>query len=128
MATTVRTIATIDNSPLFDITKSVTTNTRQSFNAAVADGTTALPVLGIAFPLDDLLSVLITTDQAITLHTNATDGSGGQTLAIAAGATVSWQPGGIVVNPFTVAVTALYVTNASGFVANVKIVFDVDSD
>lgn len=128
MATTVRTIAIIDNSPLFDTTKSITTNTRQAYNAAVPDATTALQILGIAFPLDDLLSVLITTDQAITLHTNAADGSGGQTIAIAANTSLSWQPGAVVVNPFTVAVTALYITNASGFVANVKIVFDVDSD
>lgn len=128
MATTVRTIVIVDNSPLFDTTKSITTNTRQSYSAAVPDGTTALQILGIAFPLDDLLNVSLTTDQAITLHTNAADGSGGQTIAIAANTTLTWQPGGVVLNPFTAAVTALYITNASGSVANVKIVFDVDSD
>ena len=59
-------------------------------------------------------------EMAVTLFTNANDGSGGDTLAIPAGLTV-WNTNDIGANPFAYDVTKLFVHNASATTA-VKVV------
>lgn len=116
-----------DGVTLFNKTRVASDNTRFLFNASVATGITSL-LFQVAFALDDLISCAITTDQAITLDTNAVDGTGGQVIALGAGDIIAWVSGGAQANPFTTAVTKIYITNASGFPANVQMSFIVASE
>ena len=71
--------------------------------------------IDLAFAYAKLKSFAIYASGAVTLFTNANNGSGGDTLAIPAGLTV-WNTNDIAANPFAHDVTKLFVHNASGTV------------
>jgi hypothetical protein len=120
---------TNDGTQLFSSSKTVTDNSRTLFNptGGVPTGTSNL-LFNVAFGLDDLTAVEISTDQPVTLDTNSTTGAGGQVISLAAGDVITWVSGSALANPFTVAVTALYINNASGLPANLKMSFLINSE
>lgn len=73
----------------------------------------------IAFNHTNLQAIYIKSDVAVTLETNATNATGGNTITIAAGKPFIWYSGCGLTNPFTSAVTTTYWTNATGGAANI---------
>ncbi len=97
------------------------------FSQSVPDGTVNLPFL-VNFATDDLISAMISSDQALTLKVNSTSAPT-PTIAVAAGAPIEWSNVDIAANPFTTSpVTVIYINNASGFAAALEMAFAVDSD
>jgi hypothetical protein len=86
---------------------------------AIADGSTDLQV-ACAFALTGLQAFLLVSDQALTVKTN-NSGAPQETLAIAAGKPLIYLPGTGAPALFAGAVTALFVTNASGATAALKV-------
>lgn len=75
----------------------------------------------VAFPIGArLISYMISCDQAVTLRTNANDGTGGNVIAV--GQNVMIMRGNLDIQAalFTIAVARLFVQNASGVTANFK--------
>mgnify|MGYP000467283063 CR=1 FL=1 len=66
-------------------------------------------------------SCIIFSDRAITLETNATDATGGNTLALAAGIPYVWNTSSYDTFKLTLDVTKFYITNASGATATLYI-------
>ncbi len=96
-------------------TGSISIGVDESIVTATTDG-----LLNIAFDKDDVKSIYILSDQAITIETN--DGvSPGNTINLVANQPLVWQTGDYYTNKFTVDVTAFYITNTSGSTASLKI-------
>jgi hypothetical protein len=118
---------TTDAGTIVSVNQTFTANTEYSYDAALATGTVNLPFL-INFAADDLISCIISSDQALTLNVNSTSVPT-PAIAVAAGAPIVWNNLSVFTNPFTTSpVTAIYINNASGATANVKLYFLVDSD
>lgn len=83
----------------------------------------------VAIDVSKLAALGFYSDQAVTIHTNAVNGAGGNTLSIGAGELLAWRsndPAGAAC-PLTLDVTKLYITNASAVVdAKVKLRWLVD--
>ena len=88
-------------------------------NISVAIGTDQQE--GIAFNHTNLRLIYIKSDVTVTLETNATDATGGNTLTITAGKPFVWYQGCGLTNPFTSAVSTTYWTNAGASAASVYI-------
>ncbi len=88
-------------------------------NISVAIGTDQQE--NIAFNHTNLRLIYIKSDVTVTLETNATDATGGNTVTITAGKPFIWYQGCGLTNPFTSAVTTTYWTNAGAAAANVYI-------
>ncbi len=73
----------------------------------------------IAFNHTNLRGIWISSDVTVTLETNATNGSGGNTITVTAGVPFVWYYQSGVANPFTNAVTTTYWTNATATAANI---------
>lgn len=114
--------------PGASISKSVTrtANNNNSFTEAIADAGTDVFV-NATVDVSALQSVVITSDQQITLETN--DGTTPQeTIVLKANEPLVWMKSGNQLAgadypaiPFSADVTAMYFTNASGSTANVRI-------
>jgi hypothetical protein len=79
---------------------------------------------GWTYTRANLKSLSITSDQAVTLYTNAASGSSPtDTIAIAAGQVLIWtQATDLVARcPFSADVTNVFITNAGGTAANIFI-------
>lgn len=63
----------------------------------------------------------IVSDAAVTVETNATDATGGNTLTLVANQPYFWHTGSYDTFKLTADVTIAYITNASGSTANLKI-------
>lgn len=83
-----------------------------AISETIADSSTNL-LVNIAFTYADIKSVVILSDQVLTIKTNSTSAPD-DTLVLAAGIPVEWQDDSIHANPFSADVTKIYVTNASG--------------
>ncbi len=88
-------------------------------NISVAIGTDQQE--GIAFNHTNLRLIYIKSDVTVTLETNATDATGGNTITITAGKPFVWYQGCGLTNPFTSAVSTTYWTNAGASAASVYI-------
>lgn len=86
---------------------------------SIADGQTD-KLLNIAFTYADLQSFYLLSDQDVTVETNS-GSAADDTLTVAANVPYEWQADSPHANPFTADVAALYVTNASGSTATIKI-------
>jgi len=78
----------------------------------------------IAWTKSKLKALGISSDQAVTIYTNSPSGGTPQdTIAIAAGQNLVWTSAtdGSAKCPFSNDVTTIYITNAAGSPANVKI-------
>jgi len=92
---------------------------------AIADETTDGEVAYVV-DVSQLVAVFILSDQALTIETN--DGAAPQeTISLAAGVPLMWHDGLADAGcPFSDDITALFVTNASGAIANLSIMTLVD--
>lgn len=88
-------------------------------NISVAIGTDQQE--NIAFNHTNLQLIYIKSDVTVTLETNATDATGGNTIVITAGKPFIWYSGCGLTNPFTSAVTTTYWTNAGASAATVYV-------
>lgn len=98
----------------------------ESRTIPVPDSTTDKEV-NLAIDVSQLQSIWISSDQVVTLETNAIDATGGNTIVLVAGKPYDWQSDSYFVNLLTLDVTVLYITNASGSAATVRIEFVHDA-
>jgi hypothetical protein len=101
-------------------TVTIEADSERNTNVTVPNATTDLRV-NIAIDVSELKLLYIHSDQAVTIETNAVDATGGNTLTIAANKPLVWFVGCGMTNPLTADVTDMYITNAGGTSANVKI-------
>jgi hypothetical protein len=87
-------------------------------NIALAGSTTDQQE-NIAFNHTNLRGIYIKSDVTVTLETNATDATGGNTITVTAGKPFIWYLACGLTNPFTSAVTTTYWTNATGGAATI---------
>jgi hypothetical protein len=107
------------------ITESISVDSEVNLDMQVASATTD-GLHALALDVSQMKSMYLYSDRAVTLETN--DGTTpGATVALAAGVPRIWSSTSGETNPFGATdVTALYVTNASGAAANIKIRIGVD--
>lgn len=104
-----------------EITKDeiVSAGSEQNIDESIPDSSTDL-LVNWTCDYSALKGLFIVSDQDIVLETN--DGSSpDNTISLTANVPLLWTAEGYLTNPFTADVTALYVTNASGSAANLKI-------
>ena len=94
-------------------------NGRQSISETIADSTTD-GLVAFALDVSECASFFILADQALTVKTNSS-GSPADTLTLSAGVPYLWHTGAIDSFQLGTDVTALYVTNASGEDATLRI-------
>lgn len=85
----------------------------------IPDATTNKEV-DVAFALAKLKAIYLYASQDVTVKTNST-GSPDDTISLVAEKPLVWYTGGSFANPFTADVTKLYITNASGSDATVRL-------
>jgi hypothetical protein len=83
-----------------------------SIQETIAVGTDTL--VNIAVDVSAVKLCFIWSDRAITIETNATDASGGNTLTLVANVPYVWTTDSYNTFKLTADVTKMYVTNASG--------------
>ena len=104
---------------LIEQTKVITADGEDNRDPVIPDSTTD-QLVNMTIDISQLKSIYISTDNTVTLETNnATTPI--DTLTITPDQPVDWQVGDVHSNPFSADVTAIYLTNNSGSVANVKI-------
>lgn len=104
-----------------DVSVTATGTGRVGISETIADSTTN-QLLAIAFPVDNLKSVVMYSDVAVTLSINAaSNNTPDQTINLQAAKPLTWYTGGYFTIPLDQAVTSMYVTNASGSVSNLEI-------
>jgi hypothetical protein len=104
-------------------TESVTGDAENNYSAAWATGTVD-GAIHLAFTQANIKSLCITSDQAVTLDTNAIhSGSPQDTISVAAGQVIIWSLATDLIGkcPFSGNVTEIYLQNSSGQTANVNI-------
>lgn len=100
--------------------------TIQITDLSVANGATDTQIALGGVDVSQVVSVWMHSTKAITIETNATDATGGNTITLVADVPLSWCTGAPFTNPLTQDITTAYVTNASGAAAtiNIRIVQD----
>lgn len=86
----------------------------------VANGATDDDIV-LAIDVSAVKLFYIVSDQAVTVETNATDATGGNTLSLVANQPYFWHTGSYDTFKLTADVTIAYITNASGSSATIKI-------
>ena len=100
-------------------TLDITGEVAQTFDLSITDATTD-ELVAIAFAVAKLKSIIIKSDQDITVETN--DGATPiDTINVKKAMAFQWIEGEERANPFGTDVTAFFITNASGFTAKVEI-------
>lgn len=99
----------------FEITNNQELTLEQSIGAGLTD-----VLVDFDFVVARLKSIIIVSDQDVTLEVNSAAGSGG-TFSLLANKPLIWYTGSYYTNPFTVDATALYFSNAGAADAAVKI-------
>ena len=84
-------------------------------------GTTTDFRTNISIDVSELKALYIHSDVNITIETNATDATGGNTLTLLANKPLVWYVGCGLTNPLTNDVTDMYITNGTGGSATVRI-------
>jgi hypothetical protein len=104
---------------ILEVTKGQSSGQERNMSEAIAiSATDAL----VAFTCDfsQLKSLYIKCDQALTIKTNSS-GAPAQTITLAANVPYVWTYGSGITCPITADITALYITNGSGSLANLEI-------
>lgn len=70
--------------------------------------------------VSQVVACYLASDKAVTLETNATDATGGNTITLAADVPYMWNTGSPDTLKLTADVTKIYVSNASGSAATVQ--------
>lgn len=86
----------------------------------VANGQTDDDIV-IAIDVSAVKAFYMVSSAAVTVETNATDASGGDTLTLVAGQPYVWHTGSYDSFLLTNDVTVMYITNASGSSADIEI-------
>lgn len=89
-----------------------------NFSSVVAPGETA--EIDCPVTVAKIQSGFITATKDVTVHTNAADGTGGQTFSVPTGKSVAWNNTMAAANPFTVNITKFFITNAGVAAATVR--------
>lgn len=89
----------------------------QQIEETIAASTTDQEV-AITFTTAGLKAVYIYADGALTLETNATDATGGNTISVQANVPLEWVSGGYYTSLFTQNVTKFYMTNGGSSAVN----------
>lgn len=100
-------------------TVTVTDEAEVGYDDVVAPGAVDVAA-NVAFPFAGIKALCLVSDKAVTIKTNDA-GTPGNTIALAAGVPLIWYVGARGANPFTADVTELFLSNAGGVAANVKI-------
>jgi len=95
-----------------------------TFSVATAETDKQLAIGGV--DVSQCVGVYIKSTAAVTLETNATDATGGNTLTLTADVPYVWYTGKADSNKFTADITTIYCTNASGSTATISMVFIQD--
>lgn len=95
--------------------------TIESGTITVANGQTDKLVSWGGVDVSQLVHLWMHSTAAVTIETNATDASGGNTITLAADVPLLWCTGAPFTNPLTNDVTRVYITNSSGTSANVTL-------
>src|SRR6266478_5253179 len=81
-------------------------------NFSVLVDSSATEEVDLIVPVAAIQSGFITCTKApMTIHTNAADGTGGQTIVLTVGRTFSWNNQQATTNPFTPDITKFFITN-----------------
>lgn len=99
--------------------ETIVADSETNLDVAVADGATALQA-NLAVDISALKSLYISSDQNLTVKTNSS-GSPDDTLTIKANSPLIWTPDCGFACPLTEDVTALYLANAAGEDATLKV-------
>lgn len=121
MAFTAKITESIDIAGLqTSLTQSYTNSAQVAIDEAVLDSTTDHPIL-VTLDVSALSAIYVVADQIVDFQwENATTGTP-EWLARPANQPYVWHSNSLLVNLLTVDIVTLYVTNASGSTANVKI-------
>ena len=104
---------------------SYTDSAETRIDEAIADSTTD-GVIALVQDVSETAIVYIVSDQAVTLEFNNST-TGVPEIVLVAGVPYVWHTNSYYTDLFATVITTLYVTNASGSTANVKIRFLYDS-
>lgn len=124
---TVRRVFSYGAETPLDYTETITADNVLSYSLSVPTATTDQQVL-IAVTLAAMKAYYIVSDKAITIETNATDATGGDTIVLVANQPIMWTTGSpAMTKHFTQNITTMYITNASGATATIEIRFARDA-
>ncbi len=113
---------TVSGTRFPSVSKVFTGNRDDSLVQTIAAGATAVEY-DLAFPYAQLqLLVLQARGGVLTIHTNAADGTGGDTIVLVDGRPTLFEVGGPFVNPLTANVTKMYFTNATAVAIDVEVI------
>lgn len=104
--------------------QSITAGSRVQIDESISVGTDTLVALNV--DVSQVRACYIHSDKAITLETNAVDATGGNTLVLVADLPYVWYTNKYDSFKFTADITALYVTNAAGASARLRMEFLID--
>jgi hypothetical protein len=94
----------------------------EATNISVANGQTDKAVSFGGVDVSQVVAVWMHSDQAVTIETNSTNATGGNTISLAANVPLQWCTGAPFSNPLTQDITStVYITNASGSTATVNL-------
>lgn len=94
-------------------------------NVTVAPATTDFPVAAV-IDVSEVKALYIHSDQNVTIETNSSSAPA-NTLTVTANKPLVWYTGCGLVNPLTVDVTSIFITNAGATAANVRIRVLIDT-
>lgn len=96
-------------------------------DVAVSNGSTDKVIALGGIDVSQVVAVYMHSNAALTIETNHTAATGGNTITLAANVPLMWCTGAPFTNPLTNDVTVAYATNSSGSAAtlNVVVVQDV---
>lgn len=100
--------------------KNVTADQRSSIEKSIADGATDLEI-AIAITETSLVAFALSSDKALTIKTNDSV-SPQETFELLPGEPVAWISGEVADKPIAGDVTSIFVTNASGGAATLKLI------
>lgn len=103
------------------LTKTVTETADGETNVDLSIATATNQEVAVAFTMAALKMFYLQSDKAVTLRTNANDGTADDIFAVAANVPVAWHASGPAANIFTADVDKLYIQNASGSTATIGI-------
>jgi hypothetical protein len=119
---TIAIVYTTDSGQVSSTSAPQVNNYEANFEGTITGSATPNVEVDWACAFANLKSLLIVSDKACSIFTNAAStGSPDDTLALAAGVPLVWAPTGFGANPFTANVTKIYITVTGTASATLKI-------
>ncbi len=98
----------------------------EAIGVSIANGQTDKIVNVGGVDVSQLVHVYMQSNAAVTIETNHTSATGGNTITLAADVPLLWCTGAPFTNPLTNDITIMYVTNSSGGAATLNMRFVQD--